>query len=81
MAELDRMRWRCRRGMLELDLVLNEFVREDLDRLSAPEQVLLSRLLDADDNDLWDWVSARSDPPDPELCGLVQRLRAIRYTA
>ena len=60
MAELDRIRWRCRRGMLELEL---------------------AQLLDAPDNDLWDWVSARSDPPDPGMAGLVRRLRAIRCSA
>ena len=39
-----------------------------------------ARLLDASDNDLWDWVSARSEPPDAELAGLVRRLRAVRCT-
>jgi succinate dehydrogenase flavin-adding protein (antitoxin of CptAB toxin-antitoxin module) len=81
MAELDRMRWRCRRGMLELDLVLDVFVREGLERLSAPELASFGQLLDASDNDLWDWISARSEPSDPELAGLVRRLRAIRCPA
>ena len=81
MAELDRIRWRCRRGMLELDLVLGEFVREELETLPDDELALLAQLLDAPDNDLWDWVSARSDPPDPGMAGLVRRLRAIRCSA
>jgi antitoxin CptB len=81
MAELDRMRWRCRRGMLELDLVLDAFAREALERLSAQELASFGQLLDASDNDLWDWISARSEPPDPRLAGLVRRLRAIRCPA
>src|SRR5690606_24611895 len=56
MAELDRIRWRCRRGLLELDLVLNAFVCEELARLPAHELTAFARLLDASDNDLWDWV-------------------------
>jgi antitoxin CptB len=81
MAELDRIRWRCRRGLLELDLVLNEFVREELAKLPANERTAFARMLDASDNDLWDWISARSEPPDPQLTGLVRRLRAIRCAA
>jgi antitoxin CptB len=81
MAEIDRIRWRCRRGLLELDLVLAAFVRDELERLSAAEVALFTRLLDAADNDLWDWVSARGEPVDPGLAGLVRRLRAVRCTA
>jgi antitoxin CptB len=78
MAELDRIRWRCRRGLLELDLVLTAFLREELDRLTPSELDRFSGLLDAADNDLWDWVSARSEPPDPSHAGLVERLRTVR---
>ena len=81
MGALDRIRWRCRRGMLELDLVLGEFVREELETLPDEELGRFARLLDYPDNDLWDWVSARSDPPDPEMAGLVRRLRAVQVTA
>ena len=81
MAEHDRIRWHCRRGLLELDLVLNAFVRENLDTLAPEQLALFARLLEAPDNDLWDWVSARSDPPDTRMAGLVQRLRAVRHAA
>ena len=81
MAELDRMRWRCRRGLLELDLVLAAFAREALEGLAEAELAAFARLLDASDNDLWDWVSARAEPADPALAGLVRRLRAVRCSA
>jgi antitoxin CptB len=81
MAELDRIRWRCRRGLLELDLVLAAFTCEELEGLSGEEQVEFARLLDAPDNDLWDWVCGRAEPADPSLAGLVRRLRAVRCTA
>jgi antitoxin CptB len=81
MAELDRIRWRCRRGLLELDLVLERFQREHLEKMSPGELAAFSRLLDSADNDLWDWVGARGEPADPLLAELVQRLRSVRITA
>jgi len=81
MSVLDRIRWRCRRGLLELDLVLNAFAGAELDGLSAAELSAFVRLLEAADNDLWDWVSARSDPPDADLADLVHRLRSVRIVA
>ena len=81
MAEIDRIRWRCRRGLLELDLVLDSFVRVELARLTPEELAGFARLLEAADNDLWDWVSERGEPPDALAAGLVRRLRAVRYAA
>lgn len=81
MAELDRIRWRCRRGLLELDLVLETFQHEHLEKMSPEELDAFSRLLDSADNDLWDWVSGRGEPDDPSLAGLVQRLRSVRHAA
>ncbi len=78
MAELDRIRWRCRRGLLELDLVLESFAREALEGLSGEERAAFERLLDAADNDLWDWICERAEPAEPALAGLVRRLRETR---
>jgi antitoxin CptB len=81
MAEIDRIRWRCRRGLLELDLVLEAFVSKALSTMTEKELAEFARLLDASDNDLWDWVSARSEPADPALAELVRRLRSVRHAA
>jgi len=82
MAEIDRIRWRCRRGLLELDLVLEAFLREELGSLTPEELGAFTRLLDAPDNDLWDWVSGRGDPPpDAMPAGLIRRLRSVRRAA
>ncbi len=67
--------------MLELDLVLEAFAGAELEHMSAGERALFSRLLDATDPELWDWVSKRSEPADPALAGLVGRLRAVRHAA
>ena len=66
----DKLRWKCRRGLLELDLVLERYLRRN------PEDPALERLLDLPDNDLWDIVAGRSEAYDPGLNEIVARLRA-----
>jgi antitoxin CptB len=70
---LDRLRWKCRRGLLELDLVLQGFVEK---QLHENDMTSLSDLLDLPDNDLWDIVSGRSDNYEDRFSGIVARLRA-----
>ncbi|MDA1117584.1 MAG: succinate dehydrogenase assembly factor 2 [Proteobacteria bacterium] len=66
----DRLKWKCRRGLLELDLVLERYLGDN------PEDAELSALLDLPDNDLWDIVSGRSERYDARFAGIVARLRA-----
>ena len=74
-ARRDRLRWKCRRGLLELDLVLTQFL-EQAAVMSASELAAFDELLDYPDTELWDVVSGRSDRFDPRLGGIVSRLRA-----
>ena len=76
MGDLDRLRWRCRRGLLELELILKRFLERHLDSLDAGEREILGELLDYPDNDLLDWALGRGEPPDPRYRPLMQRLRA-----
>ena len=55
--------------------------RTELERLSADELRDLVALLDAPDNDLWDWISTCGEPPDAGQAALVRRLRAVRAMA
>jgi len=66
----DRLKWTCRRGLLELDLVLERYLRRN------PEDAELSDFLELPDNDLWDIVSGRSERYDDRFSGIVARLRA-----
>jgi antitoxin CptB len=66
----DRLKWKCRRGLLELDLVLERYLR------AHPADTELSELLELPDNDLWDIVSGRSDRYDGRFAAIVARLRA-----
>jgi len=72
----DRLRWKCRRGLLELDLVLERFLRRHMSTLSDEELGLLGELLDYPDHDLWEVLSGRSNRYDPRHGGVVSLLRA-----
>ena len=68
--ERERLRWKCRRGLLELDIVLQRYLGKH------PDDGMLSELLDLPDNDLWDIVAGRSELYEPHLKEVVARLRA-----
>ena len=73
---LARLRWRCRRGMLENDLVLERFLVQRGDTLSENDVAMLDRLLDLSDNELWDIIAGRAEPADPAVLPLVAALRS-----
>ena len=71
---LERARWRCRRGMLELDLVLERFIDRQYATLTPSERVALERLLDLSDPELLDYCNGAALPDDPELQALVRKI-------
>ncbi|MFL6624178.1 MAG: succinate dehydrogenase assembly factor 2 [Sulfurifustis sp.] len=72
--ERERVRWRCRRGLLELDLLLNRFLERDYARLDEREHAAFARLLDTPDPQLLDYCFGVSAPDDPELQALVRKI-------
>ncbi len=74
--QLERLKWRSRRGLLELDLVFERFWRGAGQELDAAEAERLERLLTMPDNDLLDLVMGITDVPDANLGALVEKLRA-----
>jgi succinate dehydrogenase flavin-adding protein (antitoxin of CptAB toxin-antitoxin module) len=72
---MERLKWRSRRGLLELDIVLARFWAECGEELEDSEAGSLATLLAMPDNDLLDLVMGRRDCPDPALQPLLQRLR------
>ena len=74
-TELNRLRWRCRRGMLENDLILTRFLDAQGAGMSAGDVAALDRLLDLPDTELWDLLSGRADLSDATLGPLVETLR------
>ncbi|PKO53817.1 MAG: hypothetical protein CVU27_00605 [Betaproteobacteria bacterium HGW-Betaproteobacteria-20] len=57
--EVRRLSWRCRRGLLELDIILQRFSENHLTDLSAQELLAFDYLLDLPDNEFLDVVTAR----------------------
>ena len=73
--ETERLKWRSRRGLLELDLVFERFWAGEPD-LAAPEAKALERLLTMADNDLLDLVMGRAEAKDPDVRAMLEKLRA-----
>lgn len=70
-----RLRWRCRRGMLELDLILNQFLDRGYDALDAGQKALLDRVLDYPDQLLFDLFLGHMVSSDKEVAALVSHIR------
>ena len=67
-----RLRWACRRGMLELDLLFIPFVDDAYDDLTAEQQTTFERLLTEQDPDLFAWFMGHNTCEDLELNAMVQ---------
>jgi antitoxin CptB len=75
-ADMNRLRWRCRRGLLENDIVLERFLAAHGSRLDGEQLGAFQALLDCGDDELWSLVSGRSECRDPALGEVVQLLRS-----
>jgi antitoxin CptB len=75
MKDLDRIRWRCRRGMLELDIVLQGFVDKYYMQLDEIELKNFDALLSLPDNDLWDMITSKKKVKNIKLQPVLQLLR------
>ena len=67
-----KLRWACRRGMLELDVLFLPFVDEAYDQLSESQKITFERLLEGDDPDLFAWFMGHQKCEDAELNDMVQ---------
>ena len=72
---MNRLRWRCRRGMLENDLILARFLDARGEQVTEDEMTALARLLELADGELWEILSGRVEPNDAMLGPIVAALR------
>jgi antitoxin CptB len=72
---MERLRWRCRRGLLELDLTLQNFLERDFRNLTPVEQEAFDKLLAISDDTLLAYVQGNQNPPDQELMQIVSKIR------
>jgi antitoxin CptB len=69
-------RWQCRRGMLELDLLLNNFVDKKVDALTQQQRQSFELLLTYPDQTLLDLLLGNAVSSDPEISSLVQLIQS-----
>ncbi len=74
-------RWRCRRGMKELDFILNRYLDDQYNRMSDSTKLLFGDILAEEDMLLWYWLSGKSKPTESTLRfkTLVEQICAAGY--
>ena len=73
---LERLKWKSRRGLLELDIVFERFWKRAGNEMNEREAAALDRLLALPDNDLLDLVMGRVEIRDAGLAAMLDKLRA-----
>ena len=72
-----KLAWRCRRGTLELDLILERFLEREYDNVAASEKTAFDRLLDLQDPELLKYLMGRERPVDQDLVAIVKKIRSV----
>jgi len=75
-VEKSRLQWRCRRGMLELDLLLQAFVDKAYDALSKSDKHQFHLLLDMQDQELLECLMLQQAPQDASLNDIISKVRS-----
>ncbi len=77
LEEVARLRWRCRRGMKELDVVLLRYLEEEFPQASSEDRDAFARILELQDPELFGYLVGRDTPAEASLCHVVARIRRI----
>ncbi|WED44657.1 succinate dehydrogenase assembly factor 2 [Legionella cardiaca] len=67
--------WHCRRGMLELDLILNRFANNHLDNITEEQIEQFDKLLTCIDPELYSWLMGYEQPTDKDLVEIVEFIK------
>lgn len=76
-TELRKLRWRCRRGMRELDRLLERWLDRQWRQSPTSQREVFLRLLDGEDDRLWRWFLGHETPEDVEIAALVDQIRTV----
>jgi antitoxin CptB len=71
-----KIKWNCRRGMLELDLMLKSFSENNLDNLSESQVCAFEKLLEMQDPDIYHWLTTENILKEEELADIVSTIRS-----
>mgnify|MGYP000955470224 FL=1 len=75
--ELKKLRWRCRRGMRELDQLFGRYLDRRWLQAPAEERAVFLQLLETEDDKLWRWSMGYEACPDAPQATLLEYIRAL----
>lgn len=75
LEDLPRLKWACRRGMLELDVLLGNFLAEAYPSLSLEDKALFVELLEGQDPELFAWIMGHDEVTVPKFIPIVEMIR------
>jgi antitoxin CptB len=76
LPEMGKLKWQCRRGVLELDMLLERFLSEQYADLSAEDKAAFVMLLEQTDEELLSWFFGDGMPGSESLKRIVIKLKA-----
>ncbi len=74
---LQRVRWRCRRGLLELDIVLGRFIDRHYSTLDEQQRLAFDELLDLPDTEFWDLITGAKEPIHLRQRGVLASIQEV----
>ena len=77
-GERSRLLWRCRRGIREMDIVLQEFLNQSYDTLSDADKYSFAQLLDEADLDILNWIMGKDEPENDGIKNIITLIRQSR---
>lgn len=75
LARKAKINWQCRRGMLELDIIFQRFIKQSIDGLDEQQLVAFEALLNCPDPDLYAWLMGYEEPTEKEFLEIVSFIR------
>lgn len=76
--KIQQLQWHCRRGLLELDVLLDLFLKDKYEDLDSNQQQTFVDLLERSDQDLIDWLLA-DKPVPPNFVEIVAQIKTTKY--
>ena len=73
-----RLLWRCRRGIKEMDIILQEFINLSYDQLNDEDKNAFSKLLDEQDLDILNWIMGKDKPANDRLANIINIIKTSR---
>ena len=73
-----RLLWRCRRGIKEMDIILQEFINVSYDQLNDEDKNAFSKLLDEQDLDILNWIIGKNKPANDRLANIINIIKTSR---